>query len=42
MCYYTLTFDWGKRLERLTAQDVADALTYDALSEGGTSAIVRA
>lgn len=42
MCRYTLAFDWGKRLERLTAQQVADALTYEALSNGGVSAIVRA
>lgn len=42
MCRYTLAFDGGKRLERLTAQEVACALTYDALSNGGTLAIVRA
>lgn len=40
MCRYTLAFDYGMRLERLTAQQVADALTYEALSSGG--AAVRA
>lgn len=42
MCYYTLSIDGGPRLERLSADNVAHAVTYEALRNGGASATVRA
>lgn len=42
MCYYTLSIDGGPRLERLSADSVAHAVTYEALRNGGASATVRA
>ena len=42
MCYYTLSIDGGARLERLRADGVAWAVTYEALRNGGASATVRA
>lgn len=42
MCYYTLSIDGGARLERLSADGVAHAVTYEALRNGGACSTVRA
>lgn len=42
MCYYTLSIDGGARLEHIDAEDVARAVTYEALSNGGACSTVRA